>query len=393
MNRSLINKVKYNPFFFKCYNVIGSAAINIFKPFISHKKRQIIFVSFGGRKYDDSPKAIYLAMIADTRFDDYELIWAFGNTDEFIIPRGKKIKIDTPAYYKALLASRVWVTNSSITRGLSFSGKKVFFLNTWHGTPIKKMGFDIAAGNTSFHKAIKEDSITDMMLAQGDYEADIFSRVFAIPREKFAVIGLPRNDALVYDNNHSKITEIKTKLGIPLNKKVILYAPTFREYSKDTGNNCILESPLDLITLQKDLGRDYIFLLRAHYEVVKIFGVTDNDFVRNVSAYPDLNELMLVSDILVSDYSSIFFDYSILGRPMLPYCYDYDEYASKRGLYFDIREKLKFNAVSQAELTSELLTLDFEYRSQIAKQFRSEYISSFGNAAKKAADIIYQSII
>ena len=128
-------------------------------------------------------------------------------------------------------------------RGLSFKGKKTFYLNTWHGTPIKKMGSDIDSSNKSF--GTKGRSRVDVMLAQGHYEAEIFSRVFNIPFENFRIIGLPRNDELV-KNNISKQMELKKQLNISLDKKVILYAPTFREFTKDSAHNCIFAPPIDL---------------------------------------------------------------------------------------------------------------------------------------------------
>ena len=100
------------------------------------------------------------------------------------------------------------------------------------------------------------------------------------------------------------------------------------------------------------LGEEYILLFRAHYEVAKGLNIVDDDFVREMSGYPQLEDLMIVSDILISDYSSIFFDYSIMAKPMLAFCYDYDRYASERGMYFDIREWLP-----SAENEDELLEL------------------------------------
>jgi len=171
-----------------------------------------------------------------------------------------------------LLSARVWITNSSVERGLSFTGKHTFYLNTWHGTPIKKMGTDIAADNTSFsakNNVQQQESNVDIMLAQGVYEADIFSRVFQIKRDKFAIVGLPRNDALVSRNNREQIMIIKSKLGLPQDKTIILYAPTYREYSKDESNNVVAQLPIHFNDWKKKLGDNFVVLFRAHYEVLK----------------------------------------------------------------------------------------------------------------------------
>jgi CDP-glycerol glycerophosphotransferase len=232
------------------------------------------------------------------------------------------------------------------------------------------------------------------MLAQGVYEADIFSRVFQIRRDKFAVVGLPRNDELVSHNNNEHISILKDKLGLPRNKKVILYAPTYREYSKDESNNVVAQLPIHFNDWKEKLGDKFVVLFRAHYEVAKTLNVCFDDFIRDFSAYPQLNDLMLVSDILISDYSSIFFDYSILKRPMLSYTYDYDTYTAKRGMYFDIRKELEcLNLADEKALLDEILNINYTRRVDIAEAFKNKYIESCGLAARKSLDIIAKNIL
>ena len=120
--------------------------------------------------------------------------------------------------------------------------------------------------------------------------------------------------------------------------------------------------------------------------------IRESDFVRNVSTYPNLNELMFVSDILISDYSSIFFDYSILGRPMLTFCYDYEEYSSKRGMYFDIRKELDSDNSTQDQLLESIKTLDVEKTIKRALAFRRKFMEVYGDASKQCVDLIYDNI-
>lgn len=386
---SLINQVKYSKTIYTIYYYIGSWLISLLKLFVKTDDKLIVFASFGGRKYDDSPKAIYEAMFRDSRFDDYKLVWAFMQPDKFEIPRGEKVKIDTFSYYKKLLSARVWVTNSSMNRGLDFTGNHTFELNTWHGSAIKKMGGDINKGNTSFGlKSSKKNG--NVMLAQGEYDVDVFTKAFSRPRESFRVIGLPRNDELAHVTKDIQ-DATKQRLGISTNKKVILYAPTFREYDKDSGNNVVLTPPINLKLWQEQLGDDFVFLFRAHYEVAKVMGIEDNDFVKNVSSYPNLNDLMIASDMLISDYSSIFFDYAIQGKPMLCYCYDYEKYAIKRGMYFDIRECLP-SASEETELLKLVKTTDVNEKSEATKRFQKRFVTEFGAASQKSLDILYSCI-
>ena len=389
---SLINKVKYSPWLYSVYYYLGSTAIKFLRLFVKKDPHLIVFSSFGGRKFDDSPKCIYEQMIKDSRFDDYRIIWAFMHPEAISIPRGEKVKTDTLTYYFALLAARCWVTNSTMERGLSFKDSKTFYFNTWHGTPIKLMGSDINKDNKSFGS--KERTCPyDVFCAQSRYDADIFKRSFNVPEKVIKIIGLPRNDELSNNDNIAKINQIKGELGIDCKKKVILYAPTFREYTKDENHNCLMAPPIHFDKWKKKLGEDYVILFRAHYEVVKVLNVTNDDFVIDVSSYPILNNLIIIADVLISDYSSIYFDFAATGKPMLCFAYDYDEYQKNRGLYFDIREALDCIDMDDEDKVVEAIeSLDFEYRKAVTKSFRNQYVSSFGTATKKSLDLIYYSI-
>lgn len=395
---TLVNLVKYNKCFYTLYNKLGSGLLDIMKHFLHTDDKLIVFASFGGKKFNDSPKAIYDAMVNDPRFSDYKLVWAFNHPDCYHLPKGEIIKIDTLKYYKKLIQARVWITNSSMKRGLDINGLHTLEINTWHGSAIKKMGADIATGNTAFKiKSRKrrggKTSNYLLWLAQGKYDVKIFSQAYHLSNERLRVIGLPRNDELAkYDKDVQSI--LKQKMGIPAYKHVILYAPTFREYEKDFGGNCMLTPPITIEKWRKVLGDKFVLLFRAHYEVVKALDIKDNDFVKDVSNYENLNELMLASDMLISDYSSIFFDYSIMGKPMLCFAYDYERYTKERGLYFDIREELdSIYLDNEDNLLKRILFMKDEYQSETTLHFRDKYVEHYGNATPKVLDIIYQNIL
>lgn len=120
MKKYLIVIVKYFKPLYNIYYWIGSLIIRILKVFVKPNDKLILFISFGGKKFDDSPRVIYEQMIRDKRFDDYDLIWAFQDTEAFIIPRGRIIKIDSFKYYITALKARCWITNSTVERGLDF---------------------------------------------------------------------------------------------------------------------------------------------------------------------------------------------------------------------------------------------------------------------------------
>ena len=385
--RNIGSLLRTNKSLYNIYYYVGSFILRLLGLFIPVKKNRILFVSFGGLKYDDSPFEIYNAMINDDRFTNFQFVWAFLNPEKFVIPKGSIVTVDTIRYFITALSSGIWITNSSVERGLSFRRKNGLYFNSWHGTPLKKMGSDLSFNNESFTS--KASNNWDIQLAQSRYEAEIFSRVFNLSIDRLSVIGLPRNDKLTEVHESDNIQK-KKLLGIPPEKKVILYAPTFREYLKDDKNNSSFSIPFSIPKWEEKLGRDYVLIIRAHYDIVKSLQIPTSSFVLDYSNYENLNDLMIASDILISDYSSIFFDFSILNRPMLCYAYDYDEYNSKRGLYFDIRKELgMLDVVSEDSLIDYILKLNVEKSIEITKRFRDKYVTHYGSATKESLQYIY----
>lgn len=395
MGISLINKVKYNKAIYGLYSRLGSSILNIAKWLVPKDNKLIVFVSFGGRRFDDSPRAIYERMLEDERYSGYRLVWAFIRPEDYVINKGEKIKIDTIRYYYTLLKARAWITNSSVERGLHFKARCCIYFNSWHGSAIKVMGTDISRGNASFGDKVKRkknDCPYDVFLAQGRYDVNLFSQAFSIPIDRIRILGLPRNDVLVNGNNEELRKKIRCGLNLPNDKKIILYAPTFREYDRDSRNNCRMTLPISLDRWEKELGNDYVLLVRAHYEVAKELNLGNHGFAIDVSDYPVLNELMIVSDMLISDYSSVFFDYSIQGKPMLTFCYDYDRYAAERGMYFDIRKELEDYSANERDVIDNIKNIDYEKKVMLAKEFRNRYVEEFGCATEKSVNAIWDLI-
>lgn len=389
MKQRIVNLLKYNKAVYSVYYYIMSLAVNVMKWFVRCDDRLILFNSYAGRKYDDSPKAVFEAMKRDPRFRDCTFVWAFHHPEKFHVEGARTIKTDGMEYFRTALAARVWVTNSSMERGLHFKGRKTFYLNTWHGSPIKKMGTDIGKDNQSF--APKGGNLIDCMNTQSRFEAEIFSNCFSIPRDHFIEVGLPRNDELAHASEQKR-KELRKKLNIPDGVKVILYCPTFREYAKDERLGVVLAPPMHPAKWEKELKGQYLLLFRAHYEVTKVMGIQETEFVRNVTDYPSLNDLMIASDLLISDYSSIFFDYSIMDKCMLHFTYDYDEYEAKRGMYFDIRDYLS-GAASEDGLIELLKTLSLPDEIEKTQRFRKRYVNYYGEAAERTADRIAREIL
>lgn len=381
--RKLLYLVKNTKIVYSLYFYIGSGILKFLKLFVKPNKKNILFVSFGGRSYSDSPKAIYENMVEDARFSECNLYWGLNGIQDIKSSRGKILKIDTLRYFITALRCGCWITNSSVTRGLDFKPRRTFYLNTWHGTAIKKIEKDTNKGSVMFESKAKEG--VDKMLVQSEYDLETMKGAFGFSRNQFEIYGYPRNDALL-SYSQEDIAQIRFKLGIPERKRVILYTPTFREYELE-GKECFFKMPLDFEQWRKELGNDYVLLFRAHYEISKIVGLESDGSIIDVSTYPELNDLMIISDMLVSDYSSIFFDYSILHRPMLCFAYDYETYEKKRGVYFDIRCELT-NSNNTKELINTIKNINLENEKEKAVIFQKKYVTEYGSATQKCLNLL-----
>lgn len=381
--------IKYTPAVYNMYFYGVSILVRLLGFFVKTDPKIILFNSFGGRKYDDSPRAIFEKMIEDRRFDKYTFVWALDTPENFDIPkRAKVVKDYTLKFFIYALKAKVWITNSSMEHGLCFKKKSTIYINTWHGSAIKHLGKDIKKEGSSFKG--KSTSKKTAFYTQSEFDEYVFKRAFDIDESIFKRFGLPRNDELV-NFNEENVYKIRQELNIPNGKKVVLYAPTFREYSKNATNQITQEMHIDLKRWDKEMGDRYILLVRAHYEVAKTLDFTTHNSVIDVSNYPHLNDLMIISDILISDYSSIYFDYSILHRPMLCYAYDIDEYTKKRGMYIDIQRELPCTlSRSNDELFDEINKAFKQYEKMCEKTiaFQKKYVSEYGHASEKTCDFL-----
>lgn len=382
--------VKSNKMIYSLYYHLGSLFLRFIGLFVKTDPNLILFISYGGQKYDDSPRVVYEYLLKHPVSSKHKYVWAFIEPDKF--PQvEQKVKVDTLSYYITAMRAGYWVTNSSASRGLNFRKKQTKNYLFQHGMAgIKKIGTDVELFDKAFRIGFHETF--DAVFIEGKKELDILPRAWQMDPSVFRMTGLPRNDDLA-TVTEDEIGRIKNRLGIPLSKKVILYAPTFREFSRAEDGRNALGIPIDFSKWEAALGTKYVLLVTAHYEVAKLLDeLPKNDFVINAFQYPVLNDLIKVSDILISDYSSIVFDYSILERPIFCYGYDYDSYSRERGLYADL-DQLFSHGVLRTEdaLLKAILEMDYSAECKYTKDhIKDEYIAAYGNAAEKAVQIIFK---
>ncbi len=377
--KSLLKRYK---FLYNIYFKVVSALIKVIRLFVKTDDRLIMFVSFGGRRYADSPRAIYESMRHDKRFSGYKLVWGFVNPNDF--PEIEyKVGVDTIKYIITSLKARCWVTNVSIERGLHYKGNRTFYLYTGHGSPIKKCGSDVKYKNT-FKSAGK--SSVDACLAQSEFEKEIRSRLLAVSSDEAYLIGVPTNDILAnYDEKYRNA--IRKELGIEDGKKAILYAPTFREYSH-LGATDMPE--VDFFKWHYLLGEDYVILYRAHPES-NAKPIRDENWFIDVTKCEDIEPLMIASDILISDYSGLITDYSIMHKPIYLWTYDYEQYEKSRGLYFDVRLVLPY-AEKEETLLSMIKDGYSPKQEEMLSEFQQKYAPIYGSATQKVVDLIFNKI-
>lgn len=359
MKQKLETIIKKNSFINKLYTWFGSLLVKVLGLFIKEQPKTILFVSFMGKNFNDSPKVIYDKLINDPDFQDYTFIWAFTQPDNYKIDNKntQKVKIDSFDYLKTALAASYWVTNVNIERGLHFKKNYTKSINTWHGVPLKKIGNDVE-GRNDFNF-----SDTNVFCYSGAYEYEIYKRAFKLTDENLYEIGMPRNEILLKDDE--KLTDtIKKELNIS-NKKIILYAPTWRENHEDL-------KLMNIDLWEQTLSDEYVLLVKSH-GLSQRFGIGKNSFVKDVSDYEETADLLLAADILITDYSSIMFDFALLAKPIFIYMPDYDKYISERGVYFDLRT----SNLSIFETAEPLLDYIQDYDRQVEEKKSREFGKQF----------------
>lgn len=359
--------------------------------------KTILFESFQGRSVTCSPKAMYLAALNDKSYGDYSFVWAVRDLSAYKDLEQNRntrlVKYGSRAYLKACAKAKFWVTNSTMPAFVT-PKKEQSFIQTWHGTPLKRLGCDIKSEQG---KAQKLSSIHKQYISQGkkitcfvspsEFYTDKISSAFDQSKSKFIECGYPRNDFL-FSFSDEDVKRVKQSLNIPEDKKVLLYAPTFRDDNFERGKGFHYDIGIDFDLLKKELSKEYAILFRAHYFVVDNFDLSRyKGFVYDVSRYQDINELYIISDMLLTDYSSVFFDYANLKRPIMFFMYDYELYKNKmRDFYLDITElpgKIAFKndeLVSLIKNTEQKFVYDDKY-----KQFNEKFNSrNDANSSKRA---------
>lgn len=380
MIKRLEHYIKHNKFAQKAYKVILGSIIRFAGLFIKKDHQLVLFTGLAGG-YNDSPREIYEYMMEKHPDSGYKYVWALNQPKDITIKGCKLIKLDSIEYFITAIKAKYWIACVNIERGLNFKKRETRYLNTWHGIPMKTIGNAVPGRNDY------DFSNVDIFCCSGNYDRNIMLKDLCIDENCLYKIGMPRNDKLF--KKEFSITEIKRKIGIPNEKKVILYAPTWRD-SLDFNKACTIDPRIDFEKWAKCFNQEYVMLIRTHAYSKEIELVGLNDFIIDVTHYENINELFYLADILISDYSSVIFDYAILEKPIICYAYDYDEYRKSRGLYLDLQKDLP-NGIfkTEDEVIRHIQNIDYQDQCNRTAKFKNAYIEVKGNATEICSELLF----
>ncbi|MDR1782497.1 MAG: CDP-glycerol glycerophosphotransferase family protein [Bacilli bacterium] len=397
----------------------------------------IFLESFQGRNFSDNPRALFDYLKNNKEFNNYNFVISFRkhtfiekfceyenymldastlNSSSFnflktikeyqLNDRIKLIQYQKRPYYRYMAQAKYIISCSVFDQAFKIKEHQ-FYLQTWHGTPLKKLGWDIDVKGDNNNRSVLRTKISyeldarrySLMCSPSKFYSKHISSAFALKKVKkenvMKLTGYPRNDYLVNNNNSSYILSLKDKYNIPHDKKVILYAPTWRENDYKVGEGYCFDLKLDLVKLRELFSKNCILILRIHYLIRQYLTIDeDDDFIYDLSKDVDIRDLYLMSDVMITDYSSTMFDYAILNRPILLYMYDLETYQNlTRGFYFDIK-KLPFNiSQNMDELVNDLkdsLSLNIDYKAKYLKFNKMFNPLEDGNSAKRTIEELFK---
>ena len=357
------------------------------------KRSRVVFCSFNGRGYSDSPKAICEELRKSG--EALDLVWLVRDEKEAqSLPQGVR-----PAPYrgfarlKALASAKVWVDNCR--KYETIKKRSQFYLQTWHGFALKRIEADVPPQHldADYLAACKSDSEQcDLFISGSRFMTELYKRSFWYDGE-VAETGTPRNDVFfgALDAQHGKVCDA---FRLPRDRKLALYAPTFRA---DRGTECYrLDAEAVRSAAQERFGGAWSLLIRLHPNVAEqsmALYAYDGDKLIDATAYPDMQELLCAAELLITDYSSSMFDYALSGRPVVRYAPDLAAYAADRSFYF-APDALPFPAAEDSEtLCRRILDLPEDADASAWRRFAEENgFCEDGHAAERCAAIILARI-
>ncbi|MCW2989969.1 MAG: sle [Solirubrobacterales bacterium] len=351
----------------------------------------VVYTSFGGRQFSDGPRRIHEELVR--RGAPLGHLWVVH--DGMVRPADSAVTVrsGSRAHYEALATARFVVANDHLPDFFERrEGQTV--IQTWHGTPLKRLGLDVASAAPTqrrFEGGSSEGvAAWQHVLSPNPHTTEVLRRALGVEGE-IHEIGSPRNDVLAGPGAEERRRAVREGLGLSDGQRAVLYAPTFRDHVIDRRGRPRLDLHLDIAQLRAAVGEDTVVLFRKHHLVLDPVPATRDGFVRDVTTWPDASELLLAADVLVTDYSALLFDFALTGRPIVVFAYDLETYRDEvRGFYLDPETELPGPVVrTTAELAEAL-------RAPVAVPGYADFAARYtgaddGGAAARAADRFFSS--
>jgi len=328
---------------------------------VAPRSDTVVFESGNGSQYAGNPRAIYEELVRRT--SGLRTVWSTTSTFRPADLATRKVVPRTPRYFWELGRARFWVADQNLGLAIRPS-RRTFYLQSWHGTPLKRMQHDaisqVGRKEGYLERVTAQTGYWSALLSPSPYATERFRSAFRFTGEVLE-LGYPRNDVLAGHGLDERRAQTRARLGVRADARIVLFAPTFRDNARE-GNRYLFRPGLDFHRLAEQLPEDVVFLVRAHH----VTGHADRvpaelrGRILDVTDYEDSQDLLAAADALITDYSSMMFDYAITRRPLLFFCPDLEEYATQlRGFYFDLADRAPGPILrTQDELVGALHDLD-----------------------------------
>lgn len=336
---------------------------------------RILFSAFSGRQYSDSPRRISDALL--TSHPEYEQIWAFTEPEKyrFLEEKGiRVVKFKSLAYLFYAMTCNVFVDNVEFWSILRFRPEQMI-LQTWHGGGCyKRVGSDrLDVGDLELQHVVRKMAQNTLFVSScREFTRNVIRGAFGY-RGEVLEVGLPRNDELIRGSG-ADLGDLRQKLGIPEGNRVVLYAPTFRKSLTTDLYDVDMERLRD--ALSRRFGGEWTVVLRLHYYMSEqILSAARGDHVVDATAYPDMQDLLRLADVLLTDYSSSLWDFSLMNKPAFVYANDLADYCTERNFYMPIEQWPFPKAVGNDSLEQEILG----FREDVYRQAVAQHHAALGS--------------
>lgn len=359
------------------------------------RRKTLLFVSFQGSSITCNPYYIFRELASQKK--DYKYIWCCNKPELFNLVQTENVhfvKFNSFKYIIALLTSKVIVNNGGCPSWVPFR-KKQIVINTWHGGGAYKKA---AADELKTADVIAKEKQTARNTTHFISSSEIFTKVMTkatfVSEDKFLPIGMPRNDIFFNQKEMESVnSRLRKEYGLSANDYVVLFAPTYRGSSQKKS---VYENNLDIgklkITLKKKFNKNVKIIFRGH-----VFFTANQSSIENfdidVSSYPNMQELLCMVDMLITDYSSSMWDMSLSYRPCFLFTPDIEQYISDRGFYSE-PEKWGFPiAKTNDELSQKIINFNFDdYKKAVTENHKFFNSYENGTASKEMVKIIISEI-